>query len=110
MVNRSRLKRFDSSSKFSLCLAKDKLKELSEGNKAGGVWRTEEAVRESTSPLFKKSKNLKKLSLSMNKEALMSKTKIFQDKTENNLTPFDLHTGSLQMSKHATQEKANTPY
>ncbi|KAK3870232.1 hypothetical protein Pcinc_024517 [Petrolisthes cinctipes] len=54
--------------------------------------------------LIQKSKNLKKLSLSMNKEALMSKTKIFQDKTENNLTPFDLHTGSLQMSKHATQK------
>ncbi|KAK3869469.1 hypothetical protein Pcinc_025217, partial [Petrolisthes cinctipes] len=54
--------------------------------------------------LIQKSKNLKKLSLSMNKEALMSKTKIFKDKTENNLTPFDLHTGSLQMSKHATQK------
>ncbi|KAK4290712.1 hypothetical protein Pmani_036411 [Petrolisthes manimaculis] len=54
--------------------------------------------------LIQKSKNLKKLTLSMNKEALMSKTKIFQDKSENNLTPFDLHTGSLQMSKHATQK------
>ncbi|KAK3895928.1 hypothetical protein Pcinc_000384, partial [Petrolisthes cinctipes] len=152
---------------FSLCLAKDKLKEIElkeiKLEEVSGELR--KAVERATSPLFKrafesvhtvkldiyiqdidllhittslshsapnftelhltglelgsngfgglvhliqKSKNLKKLSLSMNKEALMSKTKIIQDKTENNLTPFDLHTGSykcpntrLRKSKHA---------
>ncbi|KAK3871334.1 hypothetical protein Pcinc_023514 [Petrolisthes cinctipes] len=98
---------------FSLCLAKDKLKEIElKEIKLEVSGELRKAVERATSPLFKRafesvhtrSKNLKKLSLSMNKEALMSKTKIFQDKTENNLTPFDLHTGSLQMSKHATQK------
>ncbi|KAK3877406.1 hypothetical protein Pcinc_017885 [Petrolisthes cinctipes] len=95
-----------------LCV-KDKLKEIElKEIKLEVSGELRKAVERATSPLFKrafesvhtKSKNLKKLSLSMNKEALMSKTKIFQDKTENNLTPFDLHTGSLQMSKHATQK------